>query len=1302
MSSHGSHPDSKASESSIFKLIGKLGESPADSAIKKASDHALSHEHKRPEASAGLKSHELPRAEDVFDSLLHKRAWLPNRRGASGDNSSGISSLVYSFACLADLSIRRPNNDISTYFDLYPLYGSDPSEADEIRLKDGSGMIFPDCFFDDRLFFLPRASAVLLILFNRHHNYIARRLQLHGEALQDDDIFEMARYINCAHFRKIVQEDILRPLVGLSTVGPGHKSDVLSQLPEVPPISASKPEFKSFVEAALLYDLSPIMSGNDISYVESTLHDMVNVKADTISPSEFDAKVYTATANLNKRRQNHAGLQRGRNGRFADNDLARILYESTETPAQSSGQGISPCWRVMQIKTIDWARSFKACTLNEYRNFLGLKPLANFEEWTSNSAVAEAAKKLYGSIDNLEVYPGLQGEDGADSGYQLGYTKTYALLFDIVSRIRRRDPASEEIFSHLSNAKAAKWYIEDCKLENPDNGSFGTSMPKLLQRTLPREYPYNNIYGLFPLSIPSNTIRCLRSLSDTSYFTSAHNKEMRLLPIQPDEEHLPDTEKKRKPILETEKPQARVIRHLVTRNQISHVCNKPDSFPTMYEDNLKALTNGYGYFLGFDDEKRHDKDQMMSLHALIPDSGALDRYATSFAKMTKEFIEGRTAKGSSQSEDEIDVARDVVNAVCTRWVCETLLDYPLSGIGASGPPKNNSSETPIRYPGMHIVQTRVPWLHHQVVKFVSALAKVSGRVSGSEVPDPTIAHAAFAQLYAFVFQVIDTENQWQHRTKAVVTGKKIYEHVKNKLPPPSRVVNQSHLESLTHLFKEVLGPYVLKIVTEFTFGIKVQGQTAQTFLERAVNVNQSYPPSIGRPTNDRVIANVIGLAVVAAVKYAKVCTQAIDFYLQEKYSNELNEIIKLSHKDDAKSKKLLMGYIRESFRLNHPLGVWRRVAVDEAKIPCKGNNGTPSEFAVQKGDLLYANFSKALTADDIADGDLDDPMKVNPRRRVNAIQGLGLHKCPGIVFVDKTMPEILGAIFRLKGIRRAPGSRGRLVQFTTHPEPQDTDPKSFLSPDGMLHPFPQSLVVQYDRDNQQRVEAISEKRARIWSITPEKNNKNRESKMNRVKSAILIFVLSLMALILLTIVGICTLRIVIWSSKILLTVTIMFSKWVVSAGASVPALPPRTPAPSGPRPACLPPLTPIQPWQIVTMKSGSDGKLIPLEYTLKHRTAHQLSLIDIDAKDLAVSFWVDNVSVGNSPSVPLNKTDNCGEDYGECLRRGFSAGVIVVPKGKHTVRVQWIGVEQPGPDGRIDWGPQGGRRVAWSRDSCAA
>lgn len=53
---------------------------------------------------------------------------------------------------------------------------------------------------------------------------------------------------------------------------------------------------------------------------------------------------------------------------------------------------------------------------------------------------------------------------------------------------------------------------------------------------------------------------------------------------------------------------------------------------------------------------------------------------------------------------------------------------------------------------MHIIQARVPWLHSRIRKFVFRLAQVSGRVGagGPDATDPTVAHAAFAQLYAYV------------------------------------------------------------------------------------------------------------------------------------------------------------------------------------------------------------------------------------------------------------------------------------------------------------------------------------------------------------------------------------------------------------------------------------------------------------------------------------------------------------------------------------------------------------------------
>lgn len=66
-------------------------------------------------------------------------------------------------------------------------------------------------------------------------------------------------------------------------------------------------------------------------------------------------------------------LQRGRDGRFLDSDLAKILYDATECSAGSTDRGMPSCQRITQIQTIERARSEGMCSLNDYRRFLGLK-----------------------------------------------------------------------------------------------------------------------------------------------------------------------------------------------------------------------------------------------------------------------------------------------------------------------------------------------------------------------------------------------------------------------------------------------------------------------------------------------------------------------------------------------------------------------------------------------------------------------------------------------------------------------------------------------------------------------------------------------------------------------------------------------------------------------------------------------------------------------------------------------------------------------------------------------------------------
>ena len=89
---------------------------------------------------------------------------------------------------------------------------------------------------------------------------------------------------------------------------------------------------------------------------------------------------------------------------------------------------------------MEQARRWGVCTMNEFRQFLGLKPFESFEEWNRDPSVAKAARQLYHHIDNLELYPGLLAEDcmplGPGSGICCGYTLTRAILADAIALVR--------------------------------------------------------------------------------------------------------------------------------------------------------------------------------------------------------------------------------------------------------------------------------------------------------------------------------------------------------------------------------------------------------------------------------------------------------------------------------------------------------------------------------------------------------------------------------------------------------------------------------------------------------------------------------------------------------------------------------------------------------------------------------------------------------------------------------------------------------------------------------------------------
>ena len=63
----------------------------------------------------------------------------------------------------------------SSYLDLSPLYGSNQEEQNLVRTFQ-DGKLKPDCFSESRLGSFPPGVGVLLLCFNRFHNYVVGQL----------------------------------------------------------------------------------------------------------------------------------------------------------------------------------------------------------------------------------------------------------------------------------------------------------------------------------------------------------------------------------------------------------------------------------------------------------------------------------------------------------------------------------------------------------------------------------------------------------------------------------------------------------------------------------------------------------------------------------------------------------------------------------------------------------------------------------------------------------------------------------------------------------------------------------------------------------------------------------------------------------------------------------------------------------------------------------------------------------------------------------------------------------------------
>ena len=101
------------------------------------------------------------------------------------------------------------------------------------------------------------------------------------------------------------------------------------------------------------------------------------------------ARAWTSFVDPNPRTREFAGIHRGPDGKFSDDDLAKILQDATEETAGSyRARGTPDILRLIEVMAMEQGRAWGVCTMNEFRDFLGLKRFGSFEEWNEDPEIA--------------------------------------------------------------------------------------------------------------------------------------------------------------------------------------------------------------------------------------------------------------------------------------------------------------------------------------------------------------------------------------------------------------------------------------------------------------------------------------------------------------------------------------------------------------------------------------------------------------------------------------------------------------------------------------------------------------------------------------------------------------------------------------------------------------------------------------------------------------------------------------------------------------------------------------------------
>lgn len=392
------------------------------------------------------------------------------------ESPAGISAMFYYHATIIIHDIFRTSrtdmniSDTSSYLDLAPLYGSSLKDQLEIRtMKEGK--LKPDTFHEKRLLGQPAGVNVMLVLYSRFHNYVADILLKINEngrftlecrpdaspedkacaiAKQDHDLFNTARLITGGLYINISLHDYLRAITNTHHSNSDWTLDPRVQIDKQFDGEGTPRGVGNQVSAEfnLLYRFHSCISKKD----ERWINDFFLKLFPGREPSELENVSWTELGQALLTFENNTpkdpslrtfdGLERQADGTFKDEDLVRILKEAMDDPAGVFGARTIPkALKVVEVLGIIQGRKWQVASLNEFREFFGLKKWDKFTDINSDPEIANLLEKLYADPDMVELYPGLMIEDikpvrNTGCGIQPTYSLGRAVLSDAVTLVR--------------------------------------------------------------------------------------------------------------------------------------------------------------------------------------------------------------------------------------------------------------------------------------------------------------------------------------------------------------------------------------------------------------------------------------------------------------------------------------------------------------------------------------------------------------------------------------------------------------------------------------------------------------------------------------------------------------------------------------------------------------------------------------------------------------------------------------------------------------------------------------------------